>query len=251
MSVYLCSSVAKRGVCKDPGTIYHRATEHTERSERVVKSLLAHDNAHPAFAVYTYPKSERIGETMIRLPATPRLAFALLLICGIILQGCASSGKPEPDVKIGMYIDAVLEFVVEYPLSWNKERRLIFGRTQGEVRWTHPDHPHTLIRIKSYIPEQQTFNIEQQIGQALHEYVGLEVSSREAVTLPAGEAWHITGSTAQGDADIYLFLRAAHSYSIDLTTPPGSIDNYTDVMDRVIHSFHSMPQESPGPGTLD
>lgn len=192
--------------------------------------------------VYTYPKFERIGEYMIRLPLTPRLFFSLLLSCCIILQSCASSGKPEPDVKIGMYIDAVLEFDVEYPLSWSKERRLIFGRKQGEVRWTHPDHPHTLVRIKSYIPEQQTFNIEQQIDQALHEYVGLEVSSREAVTLPAGKAWHMTGHTAQGDVDIYLLLRAARSYSIDLTTPPGSIDSYTDVMDRVIHSFHTMPQ---------
>lgn len=182
------------------------------------------------------------GETMIYSQSKLRLVFYLLLSCYVILQGCASSGKPEPNVKIGMYVDAVLEFIVEYPLSWSKERRIIFGRRQGEVRWTHPDHPDTLVRIKSYVPEQQTFDIEQRIDQALQEYIGLEISSKEAVILPAGEAWHITGHTAQVDADIYLFLRVSRSYAIELTTPPGSIGNYTDIMNKMINSFHTMPQ---------
>ena len=140
-----------------------------------------------------------------------------------------------------MYIDAALEFVVEYPLAWNKDRRLVFGRREGEVRWTHPEHPHTLLRIKSYLPQQQTLRVEQQIDQALHEFVGLEVLTRETMTLPAGEVWHMTGHTAQGDADIYLLLRAGRSYSIDLTAPSTRIEEYREVMDKITRSFQAMP----------
>ncbi|MDH3454733.1 MAG: hypothetical protein OEL80_06250, partial [Desulfuromonadales bacterium] len=93
---------------------------------------------------------------MLRRLSTTRSALCLLLSCCAMLQGCASTGKPAAEVKTGMYIDAGLEFVVEYPLAWNKDRRLVFGRREGEVRWTHPEHPHTLLRIKSYLPQQQT-----------------------------------------------------------------------------------------------
>ncbi|MDT8444669.1 MAG: hypothetical protein RQ722_10270 [Desulfuromonadales bacterium] len=170
-----------------------------------------------------------------------RLVFCLLLASSIILQGCASKGEPEPDKKIGMHIDAVLEFIVEYPLSWSKDRRINFGSKQGEVRWTHPDYPQTLLRIKSYIPEQKTLSIDQQIDEALHEYIELGVSTKEVVTLPAGEAWHITGHTMQADVDIYLLLRAGRSYSIELKAPRDSIDDYEDLMDRITQSFQIMP----------
>lgn len=178
---------------------------------------------------------------MIRLISTRRLVFCLLFSFCFILQGCASKGEPEVKVKIGMHVDAVLEFIVEYPLSWNKDRRLVFDSKEGEVRWTHPDHPQTLLRIRSFVPERQAPGIELQIDQALHEYVGLEISTREAVTLPAGEAWHITGHTAQVDADIYLLLRTDRGYSIELTAPRDNIDAYESVMDRVTHSFRTMP----------
>ncbi len=140
-----------------------------------------------------------------------------------------------------MHFDAVLEFIVEYPLSWSKDRRISFGSKQGEVRWTHPAYPQTLLRIKSYRPEQQALNIDQQIDEALHEYIELNVSTKEVMTLPAGEAWHITGHTVQADVDIYLLLRAGRSYSIELKAPRNSIDDYEDVMDRITQSFQIMP----------
>lgn len=178
---------------------------------------------------------------MIRLLSTRRLVFCLLFSFCFILQGCASKGEPEVKVKIGMHVDAVLEFIVEYPLSWIKDRRVVFDSKEGEVRWTHPDHPQTLLRIRSFVPERQTPGIDQQIEQALHEYAGLEISTREAVTLPAGEVWHITGHTAQVDADIYLLLRADRGYSIELTAPRDNIDAYENVMDRVTQSFRTIP----------
>ena len=181
------------------------------------------------------------GDAMVRFLSAPQFALCLLLSVCATLQGCAATSKSEGAVKTGMYIDAALEFSVEYPLAWSKDRRLIFGRGEGEVRWTHPEHPHTLLRIKSFVLKQQALSLEQQIDQTLHEFVGLEVSTREAVILPAGEAWHITGHMAQGDAEIYLLLRASRSYSIDLTAPADQIETYRDVMHRITLSFQAMP----------
>lgn len=153
-----------------------------------------------------------------------------------MLQACASTDKPKPGMKIGMHIDAVLEFVVEYPLSWSKERRLTYGSKNGELRWRHPDQQGTHLRIKSSVQEQEAVSIE----QALQEYGGLEVTLEEKVTLRAGEALHITGHTPQGNLDIYLLSHESRSYLIALTTPLKSIDHHVDIMNRVIYSFQVM-----------
>lgn len=181
---------------------------------------------------------------MLSLP-TRRLLFCLLLCLCIMLQSCATAKTSQQKMKTGLYIDALLEFVVEYPLSWSKDRRIAYGKKAGEVRWTPPDHPQTFLRIKSYLPNQQVLSIEQRINDALHEYVGLEVLTKKTVSLPAGEAWHITGQTAQGDAEIYLLLSAERSYSIDLMAPADSIDSFKDVMERVTLSFQSIHKKNP------
>ena len=175
------------------------------------------------------------------LPIRLFLFFLLFSLC-IILQGCASTKKPKSGVKIGMHIDAVLEFIIDYPLSWSKDRRLPYGSKNGEVRWTHPDHPNTLLTIRSDFLRRQDLSKEQRIEQVLHEYNGLEVSTKEEITLPAGEAWHITGHTARVNVDIYLLLHTDRSYLITLTTPPDEMDIYQDLMVRVTQSFQALPE---------
>ena len=175
------------------------------------------------------------------LPTRQSIFFLLLVLC-ILLHGCASTKKPKSGVKVGMHIDAVLEFIVEYPLSWSKDRRLTYGSKDGEVRWTHPDHPDTLLTIKSDLQKRQELSQEQQVEQVLHKYVGLEVATNEAITLPAGETWHITGNTAQVNIDIYLLLHSDRSYLIALTAPADKIDAYEDLMNRVTQSFQALPE---------
>lgn len=138
-----------------------------------------------------------------------------------------------------MHLDAVLEFVVEYPLSWSKERRLVYGSMEGEVRWAPPSQPNILLQIKSYIPKQQDLDPEQQIDMSLTEFVGLQITSKELIDLPAGKAWHIVGSTAQEDLRMYLFLRPDRSYRITLATPPDQPDCCEEVMKRVTRSFQT------------
>lgn len=156
------------------------------------------------------------------------------------MQGCASTEQSSSKIKIGMHFDAVLEFIVEYPLSWSKDRRLPYGSKEGEVRWVHPDHPDTLLTIRSDLQKQQELSKEQQVDQVLQKYIGLQVATKEEMTLPAGETWHITGNTAQVNVDIYLILHKNRSYLIALTAPADKIDIYEDLMDRVTQSFQTM-----------
>jgi hypothetical protein len=168
--------------------------------------------------------------------------FHLLLISScVILQACALTEKPTAEMRIGMHYDAVLHFVMEYPLAWEKERRVAYGSKEGEVRWTNPDHPATLLRVKSSVQKNSAHDAETRIEQALQEYSGLEILSKEEITLPAGEAWHVTGQTAQGHLDIYLLMRGGHQYLISFTAAPEDLDDYQGVLERVTDSFQIMP----------
>jgi hypothetical protein len=177
---------------------------------------------------------------MIRPLSTHRLVFILLLSSCILLQACAVSEKIEDNVKVGMHIDTVLDFVVEYPLSWGKDRRLTYGSKDGEVRWTHPDDPEVLLRVESHSIKPPESTLEQQLDKTLRGYVGLEVSIKEQLTIPSGETWHIRGQTAHRDVDIYLLLHPQRSYLIALTTPLDTIDSYRDIMDEALSSFQIM-----------
>jgi hypothetical protein len=168
--------------------------------------------------------------------------FLLVLISScIFLQACAATGQPDTGEKIGMHIDAVLDFAIEYPLSWKKVRRVAYGSRQGEVRWTDPGHPGTLLQVRSTLAKQPASNPEQQIDQVLQEYSGLEMPLKEKVALSSGEAWHVTGHTAQFDLEIYLIAHKQRSYLITLTTTRGNIDNYRDIASSIMDSFQALP----------
>lgn len=174
---------------------------------------------------------------MLNLSPPPRLLCRLLLGCCLLLQSCAAGGQPSPSMKIGMHIDAVLEFVMAYPLDWHKDRRLAYGSKEGEVRWTPPGQPTALLRVKSSLPRQPAVSLEQQLDQFLREYRDLHVQTREQVTLDAGEAWHVSGQTSRETLQLYLLNQAERSYLITLTTPAGNSDRYEQIMARAISSF--------------
>lgn len=173
------------------------------------------------------------------LPTSRRLLLLLIGGCAF-LQACASTEKPTAEMKIGMHYDAVLQFVMEYPLTWSKERRVGYGSREGEVRWTHPDHPATLLRVKASAQKQSALDTGQGNEQALQEYPGLEIESAEEVKLPAGKAWHVTGQTAQGHLDLYLLRHSGHRYLITFTAAPEDVDAYEDILERVTASFQIM-----------
>jgi len=178
---------------------------------------------------------------MIRILSRISLFLFVLVSCGTILQACATTGQLEAREKIGMHIDAVLEFAVGYPLSWKKDRRVAYGRKQGEVRWTDSGHPGMLLKVRSSLTKQPAGSTEQQIDQVLQEYIGLEKLVKQQVTLPSGEAWQISGHSVQSDLELYLMFREQRSYQISLEVPRGEIDSYLELMNRIMDSFETIP----------
>ena len=178
---------------------------------------------------------------MIRVLSRISLFLYTLVSCCTILQACATTGQLEAQEKVGMHIDAVLEFAVEYPLSWKKDRRVTYGRREGEVRWTDPDHPGMLLMVRSSLAKQPAGNNEQQFDQVFLDYPGLEVSARQKVTLPSGEVWQISGRTIKSDLELYLMTHEQRSYQISFEVPRGDIDSYRDIMSRITDSFETMP----------
>lgn len=172
--------------------------------------------------------------------STTKLFICLLAVVLIVLPGCASRDQSTSGMKVGMHIDAVLEFVVEYPLKWKKDRRLEYGRNEGEVRWSHPTQNGTMLQVTSHLRGSQTN--QQEIDLTLREYQGLIETVREQVELPAGEAWHISGQTAQQQVEIYLLLQPDRTYAIALKTSPENFAGYETLMNKVILSFQRIAQ---------
>ena len=172
---------------------------------------------------------------MIRPYLTFRLLPALLLACSLLLQGCAAMQETGPKIKTGMYIDAVLECAIEYPLLWTKDRRLTYGTKSGELRWKPPQADGTLLRLISQ--ERKTIEPEQQTARLYQELAGLKISLEEEVALPAGEATHIVGDSTEKHFESYQFSNANRSYLISLTVLKENTNLYSGVMDKVIHTF--------------
>ena len=166
--------------------------------------------------------------------------ICLLVFALTVLPGCASKEQPTSVMKVGMHIDAVLEFVIEYPLRWEKDRRLEYGRHEGEIRWRNPAQGGTLLQVSSRYRENPTD--EQELGRLLRDYPGLTESPREQVELPAGTAWYISGHTAQQQIELYLFLKPSRAYTIILKTSPENFAGYDMFMEKIIRSFQVLAQ---------
>jgi hypothetical protein len=139
-------------------------------------------------------------------------------------------------MKIGMHIDAVMEFVVEYPLDWPKERRLDYGSSDGEVRWTHPEDPAIKLRIISH-QRKQVETAEQKLALALPEHPSQIVMLNESTTLPAGAGRHLRVQTERNDLEAYLLTSTNRDFMIVLIAPRDRLSEYGEVMARISQSF--------------
>jgi hypothetical protein len=173
---------------------------------------------------------------MDQLLSKNRSLLFVLIVLIIFLQGCASK-SPTSSAKIGMHIDAVLEFVVEYPLTWTKDRRLPYGTTNGEVRWTHPDHPRVLLKIRSFKQKELEKSDKHVVDQVLQNFTGIELTLEEQTSLKSGEARHVIGQTTNLNVELYLLSHNKRHYSIELTTPREDSESYQDLIEKVINSF--------------
>lgn len=165
-----------------------------------------------------------------------RLSFVIVMATALLLSACAPKGDRTADMKIGMHFDAVLEFVIEYPLKWQKDRRVKFGRSSGEVRWTDPSTPTSKLRVFSML-EQPPEKLGEKLAELLPEHPDLSITRQEAVTLPAGDATHLVAATAKSDFEVYWLTINERSYTIVLVAATGDLDGYRQLLAKVTESF--------------
>lgn len=177
------------------------------------------------------------------LIATPKHFIGLLAVCLLVTTGCAPQGPAAAAKKIGMHIDAVLEFVIEYPLDWSKSRRLTYGSKDGEVRWSHRKHPEALLQVVSKAQQPHTPDIAQGIEALFPEYPGLVVNLEEEVELSASTAWHILAHTDDKDIEAFIYTTPDRSYRVTLSVPLDTLSDYTEIMTRASESFAPMPRQ--------
>lgn len=179
----------------------------------------------------------------MNLARAKHLAFTGMISLCLALAGCAADkSTSESTEKIGMHIDAVMEFVVEYPLSWEKDRRLPYGSSSGDVRWTHPDHEDTMLKITSTMTRTAYPGKAFAFQRLKKEYAGLQISSEDKVTLPAGEATLLTGQSNQAKVKSYLFLTATRVYIMTFANSHDEPEADEGVITKVTQSFRILSQ---------
>jgi len=187
-------------------------------------------------AVYNWQMNLLISsKAMTRPYLTFRPLNSLLLACCLLLSGCAAAQPSGPAIKTGMHVDAVLECAIEYPLLWTKDRRLTYGTKNGEILWKPKQEDGTVLRLVS--EQREMIAPGQQVSRQLEQITTLEVSLREEVSLPAGEAVHIIAGNTEENIEIYQFSGPSRSYLLSLTTLKKNKDLYSGIMEAVSDSF--------------
>lgn len=165
---------------------------------------------------------------------------SVLSLSLLLLAGCAANSSPATGTKVGLHIDAVLEFVIEYPLDWKKDRRLAYGSNEGDVRWKNPADKEVLLQVGSYLREHQ--DNEREIRRLLEGDPNLAIRLREEVTLPAGPAWYFSGQSLQQPVEIYLVLTPVRAYAIRFKSSDENRDSYDEVWAEAFNSFEVLRQ---------
>lgn len=170
------------------------------------------------------------------------LHILLLAILFGLMVGCAPK-KPGGTEKIGMHFDAVLEFVVEYPLTWEKDRRLPYNSIDGEVRWTHPEHPGVVLKILSSVDDSQETSKDAAFDRITTEYPRIEFTNVEECEYNGTLITCIEGHLQKLVVQAYLLNANNRSYLISLEKPLDSENDYQELIDRVVHSFRAIPKK--------
>lgn len=159
----------------------------------------------------------------------------LSLMLGL-LGGCAARGPAEDSggpQGVGMHIDAHLEFAMEYPLHWSRERILYREEEQGVVHWTGPGNGSPRLSVLS-APGSAG---EACLDRALAELPGFQTTLREQVKLPAGQAVHLMGYTARATFQLWFLSSPRRVFVIRFEAAPESFAGYSKVVEESVNSF--------------
>ena len=161
--------------------------------------------------------------------------FVLCLACS---TGCTGSPGTDPGStqKVGMHIDAMLEFAMEYPLSWTKTRQQNRAAGWGIVRWADPEHSEVKLSVSSRSVPPPVVPGEH-VDQLISELPGFDVSSRETSQLQNVSSLHILGYTPQLTYDIYLLNSHSRLFIVMFSAPPDLFESYQSALRESLDSF--------------
>ncbi len=169
------------------------------------------------------------------------LQLLLLITCTSGLPGCASPDKPGVPEKVGMHIDAELEFAIAYPLDWRKERRIPLNRQSGSVIWTLPGPAgrgtFEVISLPFKADARTADDLPALVGE---KYPGFSLASLEQTELPAGPAVHLSGSASQSSLSAHLLQGPRRDYLLILSAAVETIEQFSEVLDEMLLSFQML-----------
>lgn len=165
--------------------------------------------------------------------------FLLLISLPVLLVGCASGGTAEDDSadRVGMHIDAMFEFAIEYPLDWTKTRQQNRDEQWGEVRWSHPDNAEIRLVVHSLRTAPNPADAGIRFEQICSEYPTLEITLKEEIELQERPALHFSGYTPQHTFDMHILEAPGKVLTILYAAPPGLFSKNLEVLEEALDSF--------------
>lgn len=180
----------------------------------------------------------------ISLQKPPVQRLLTMLVCLLLLTACASGDKPDRPRKVGLHIDAELEFTIAYPLDWRKERRVPWRKTVGSVVWLLPG-PSTAGTFE--VTSTPIDAIAQTPGASFarirSRYPKLADTIQERIELPAGSALRLTGKTAQTTVSAHIVRGITRDYLLVFAATPESYESFSPTAEEMLHSFQILGAE--------
>ncbi len=140
--------------------------------------------------------------------------FCLLLLAGIF--GCAAPSGEQSGGEDLYYLNANLGFAIEHPADW---LRIKAGADPTEVKWSGPTdkkrrQPPSLI-VSVYPSSGKAVDAIEKIFLASH--LGLIVTAREDVELPAAAGRQLLGEFSGLDFLVYLLAADQGAYILEFS----------------------------------
>lgn len=167
-----------------------------------------------------------------------------MFVCLLLLAACASNGKPDRPRKVGLHIDAELEFTIAYPLDWRKERHVSWRKTTGSVVWFLPGSTTAeTFEVTSTPIDAMPRTPGASFAQIRTRYPELTDTSEEQVELPVGPALHLTGKTAQATVSAHLVRGTTRNYLLIFVATPENDQSFSPIAEEMLHSFQILGAE--------
>lgn len=174
----------------------------------------------------------------------PALRLLTMLVCLLLLPACAAKDKTATPEKVGMHIDAELEFAIAYPLDWRKERHVPWRKTTGSVTWFLPGPASAgTFEVTSTPIDAMTQTPEASFSRVRARYPGLADTIEEQVVLPAGPALRLTGKTAQAIVSAHILRGITRDYLLLFAATPQNYENFSPTAEEMLHSFQVLGAE--------